>query len=182
MGDPIDNPLDIRNPNFVGPDEWIFTTGWSYVNGHARYDGSYTPGSLGQTGLTVHLQKVYNIRVNVLEWSAVSPWANFGPVCLGCTRTGSITHIGMNFFTLTCYEEKLGDSALYIIRNNFAPGDYAILDNFINVSTGSYVGEILGFNIPSPGKSETYPGQQAEYSQILASRNGKTNISILYDT
>lgn len=182
MGTPIGDPLGILNPNLVGPDNWTFPVGWSYVSGAARWDHQAQLRSLFQESVTVHNLCRYRIGLTVLEWSTSNPNAKLNLLVQGLTGLMSVYGVGTFTKVLTSYEDVESGGIIAAFPFDFDIGGYCIIDNFVGYSLGAYAEDVLGFIIPGTKRSELYPGQQAEYSQILASRDGKTNISILFNT
>lgn len=60
-------------------------------------------------------------------------------------------------------------------------GDTVEIELFDILPASNYPQDQLGLNIPGDQKTEIQPGTGGDVSQILASRDGKTNVGILYD-
>ena len=182
MGDPIDNPTGLLNPKFIGSTHWTWGNGWSYSPEHAIFQYHVAPGTLSQGNLKVYAGNEYRLGFMITEWPDPPGSAIVSVSLSGCPTEPEFFGVGDYKFDLFATETFDGTAVYTVSAFFFTPGQQAKIDFMLGDNLSPYLANTLGFAIPSPGRSELYPGTGAEYSQILASRNGKTNISILYDT
>ena len=175
----IDEGLEIQNGGFDDAAHWIVGSDWVIAGGKASF--IFTPpahGVLQQINIPTVVGYPFLLEVTVSNYSFDNPGGEIGVLLGGVNLTPTIQGNGI-------YQA----AAVAVTANStlvFAPvtlGDPATfdIDNVVGYPLTGYVDTVLGISYPGPQKTEIYPASGADFSQILASRNGKTNVGILYN-
>ncbi len=169
----------IRNPEFVDASEWRLGVGWSIAGGKASYVRGVGPaGNLLQEDVGGVLDYWYNVKFKLSNTNFTEPDGGLQIIFNNALFPTIFRTDGEHQAT---FPGGVIDEQFLLITVNETVGDTADVE-FVNLfPMVLYPQNELGFNIPDVQKTEVYTVGPNRISQTLASRNGKTNIGILYD-
>lgn len=181
MGDePIkDADTIIRNPDFVDASEWLPVGSWTIGGLKASYTCLAVPaGSLTQ--LKVGGVNNYWYKVNfTLENASFNKPAGGLKILFNNTVYPTLYRTNGDFEAI--FQGGVANEIFQLLTLNETVGDTVDVISCNIFPMVTYPQNVLGIDYPGPQRTEFAAAVGAEYQQILASRNGKTNLGILYN-
>lgn len=176
----LDDDAEIRNGNFDDGSEWILQNpNWTISGGLLRMDLFWGASAfVWQQNIPTTIGYIY--RFQITASSLV-----FGdPADAVAVRIGGISDIAAiranGIYTLD-YKAVEGPTFLQMNAQPFRIGNKVNLDLAVLTPLTTYPAKVLGIKIPGDQKTEVTVSPSGRVSQIMASRDGKTNVGILYD-
>jgi hypothetical protein len=174
-----DADIAFENGDFNAPAGWDIRTWWSIAGGKAILNRlTAVENSLRQYNMDIQQGNVYTIEFEILVANFIDEPAKGITLFLGGVTSGVYNTVGVHTW------EVLVDSnntTFTFSSNSIDIGDYAEIAYVGVQPEGDFLMDVLEIGIPYRPRKEVWNMGGGRMNQILASRNGNTNVLIAYD-
>lgn len=176
----LDDFAEIRNGNFDDASEWVLqNANWTISGGLLKMNLFTGAGAfVWQFDIPTTIGYLYRFKITASNTFFGNPADSVAIRIGGVGIDQAIQADGV--FTMD-YQATEGPTFLQMNARPFRLGNTADFDMAILTPMTTYPAKVLGIKIPGDEKTEVTVSPSGRVSQIMASRDGKTNVGILYD-